>query len=107
MRYVIGPLETCIAEFQAVHAETEQNRADSLNSVRANAENFGGQGPGIVIRGHDGAVGAGADRRERDAGGAQCGGDVEAAGEAGRQLCRIGLAAVGIGPHGVDHPAAG
>ena len=44
MRYVIGPLETCIAEFQAVHAETEQNRADSLNIVRANAENFGGQG---------------------------------------------------------------
>ena len=40
MRYVIGPLETCIAEFQAVHAETEQNRADSLNIVRANAENL-------------------------------------------------------------------
>ena len=44
MRYVIGPLENCIAEFHAVHAETEQNRQDSLNIVRASAENFGGQG---------------------------------------------------------------
>ena len=44
MRYEIGPLDACIAEFQAVHAETEQNRQDSLNIVRANAENFGGQG---------------------------------------------------------------
>ena len=44
MRYQIGPLETCIAEFQSVHAETEQNRADSLNIVQRNAENFGGQG---------------------------------------------------------------
>lgn len=44
IQYNMAPLQACVDEFNIVSRETAENREESLNIVRTNANNFGGQG---------------------------------------------------------------
>src|SRR5690606_9987969 len=80
----------------------EGERHGGRTGRRRGADRLDGDACDVV---HVPAVDARADRREGDGQGAEAGGDVERAREAGREERGVGLAAVAVRADGVDHPA--